>query len=97
MPVYGWWCFPRCCACACLCVCASRCARRSHCQARFTRYRVLRRYRFVTTFSPFVMGGLLMFKLVLPFVACCAAFLVLTRSFRAPFAGHFVVVLVRGS
>ena len=97
MPVYGWCCFRRCCACACLCVCASRCARRSHCQARFTRYRVLRRYRFVTTFSPFVMGGLLMFKLVLPFVACCAAFLVLTRSFRAPFAGHFVVVLVRGS
>ena len=52
-------------------------------------------YRFVTTFRPFVMGALLVFKLLLPYFLCGAAFLCVCAHCKASLISQFVLFMVR--
>ena len=50
-------------------------------------------YRLTTVFSPFLMGGLLLLKITLPFFFLAAVFGILTRLLALPPSGLFVFVL----
>jgi hypothetical protein len=50
-------------------------------------------YRLTTVFNPFLMGGLLLFKIALPFLVVAAVFGMLTRLVALPPAGLFILVL----
>ncbi|KAL6899308.1 hypothetical protein ACP4OV_005966 [Aristida adscensionis] len=52
-------------------------------------------YRFITVFSPFLMAGLLIFKLFIPFMLVICAFSALTKIVRIPRLGcYFLVILL---
>uniref|UniRef100_A0A5B7AYF0 GPI ethanolamine phosphate transferase 1 n=2 Tax=Davidia involucrata TaxID=16924 RepID=A0A5B7AYF0_DAVIN len=51
-------------------------------------------YRFITIFSPFLMAGLLIFKLFIPFMLVICAFSAVTKLIRVPRLGcYFLVIL----
>jgi phosphatidylinositol glycan class N len=50
-------------------------------------------YRFVTVFAPFVMTGLLLFKIAVPLLGVTAAFGTLLRVNNTPQYGGFFLVL----
>ncbi|XP_050223836.1 GPI ethanolamine phosphate transferase 1 isoform X2 [Mercurialis annua] len=51
-------------------------------------------YRFITIFSPFLMSGLLIFKLFIPFMLVICAFSAITKLIRVPRMGcYFLVIL----
>jgi phosphatidylinositol glycan class N len=50
-------------------------------------------YRFVTVFAPFVMTGLLLFKIITPLLGVTAAFGMLLRVTNTPQYGAFFIVL----
>ena len=50
-------------------------------------------YRLTTVFNPFLMGGLLILKITLPFFFLAAVFGILTRLVALPPSGLFVLVL----
>jgi phosphatidylinositol glycan class N len=52
-------------------------------------------YRFITVFSPFLMAGLLIFKLFIPFMLVICAFSAITKIVRIPRLGcYFLVILL---
>ncbi|KAG4139929.1 hypothetical protein ERO13_D07G225200v2 [Gossypium hirsutum] len=51
-------------------------------------------YRFITVFSPFLMAGLLIFKLFIPFLLVICAFSAITKLLEVPRIGcYFLVIL----
>ncbi|CAO2826102.1 unnamed protein product [Amaranthus hypochondriacus] len=51
-------------------------------------------YRFITIFSPFLMAGLLIFKLFIPFMLVICVFSAITKMIRVPLLGlYFLVIL----
>nr|CAB3502846.1 unnamed protein product [Digitaria exilis] len=52
-------------------------------------------YRFITVFSPFLMAGLLIFKLFIPFMLVICTFSAITKVVRIPRLGcYFLVILL---
>ncbi|TVU29532.1 hypothetical protein EJB05_21102, partial [Eragrostis curvula] len=52
-------------------------------------------YRFITVFSPFLMAGLLIFKLFIPFMLVICTFSAITKIVRIPRLGcYFLVILL---
>ncbi|GAA6007215.1 hypothetical protein JCM11491_003047 [Sporobolomyces phaffii] len=51
-------------------------------------------YRLMTVFAPFPMGALLLFKLLIPFVALSAVSSAINRKLRLPYLGLFLVTSV---
>jgi phosphatidylinositol glycan class N len=50
-------------------------------------------YRFTTLFNPFLMGGLLMFKIMIPFFILSAVLRVVSKSMALPPFSLFLLVL----
>ncbi|KAL4179852.1 hypothetical protein AMTRI_Chr13g122200 [Amborella trichopoda] len=51
-------------------------------------------YRFITIFSPFLMAGLLVFKLFIPFMLVICVFSAITKLMRLPRLGCYFLVIV---
>jgi hypothetical protein len=50
-------------------------------------------YRFLRIFDPFVMGALLIFKVLIPFVLVCCCYILINRTRGQPESGSFFLVL----
>ncbi|CAM6114425.1 unnamed protein product [Calypogeia fissa] len=51
-------------------------------------------YRFITVFNPFIMGGLLLCKVFIPFILVTSAFSAVTRVLMLPRLGCYFIVLL---